>query len=347
MRNPLCPALAGPAFATAMRSHARNMRTRPGPMRAPPHPMRACPHPMRPSSTPCGRTPTPMQTLGSSAAPCMAYGRSSSCRGTRRWRPLSAPPSWVRGPQAAPSAPPSTHGADQLRRRSCRPDLVCAHLQFAPPSPPAGAFFGTFLGGALMLRHGRRVAIAAQAAFFAGGPILMAAARGPGCGATEGCVQTLRWAALQALHWCLSLPRCFRRAHSVSLPAPTNRLTRAAGRGSRVLHRRIAQTSRPQGCDSTSLTQQLRLAFPSATSSPSPSLQPSALVAGRLVIGLGIGASATAVPAYLAEVAPARSRGAVVQVYEVRRRRRFRSGFFMGGHHSASTGCTPHRLAAL
>jgi len=39
---------------------------------------------------------------------------------------------------------------------------------------------------------------------------------------------------------------------------------------------------------------------------------------GRLVIGIGIGASAIAVPAYLAEIAPAKSRGAVVQVYEVR-----------------------------
>ncbi len=41
---------------------------------------------------------------------------------------------------------------------------------------------------------------------------------------------------------------------------------------------------------------------------------------GRLVIGLGIGASAIAVPAYLAEIAPAKNRGAVVQVYEVRGR---------------------------
>lgn len=42
-----------------------------------------------------------------------------------------------------------------------------------------------------------------------------------------------------------------------------------------------------------------------------------ALVAGRLLVGLGIGASAIVVPAYLAEIAPAKSRGMVVQMYEV------------------------------
>jgi MFS family permease len=35
-------------------------------------------------------------------------------------------------------------------------------------------------------------------------------------------------------------------------------------------------------------------------------------------VGLGIGASAIVVPAYLAEIAPAAKRGAVVQTYEVR-----------------------------
>lgn len=43
-----------------------------------------------------------------------------------------------------------------------------------------------------------------------------------------------------------------------------------------------------------------------------------ALIVGRLAIGFGIGASAIAVPAYLAEIAPTKQRGAVVQVYEVR-----------------------------
>lgn len=43
----------------------------------------------------------------------------------------------------------------------------------------------------------------------------------------------------------------------------------------------------------------------------------SALVAGRLLVGLGIGASAIVVPAYLAEIAPAKNRGMVVQMYEV------------------------------
>ncbi len=38
---------------------------------------------------------------------------------------------------------------------------------------------------------------------------------------------------------------------------------------------------------------------------------------GRFITGLGIGASATVCPAYIAEVAPAASRGALVQLYEV------------------------------
>jgi MFS family permease len=44
-----------------------------------------------------------------------------------------------------------------------------------------GAVAGTFLGGALMLRYGRRPAIALQAVFFTAGPMLMASARGVGC----------------------------------------------------------------------------------------------------------------------------------------------------------------------
>jgi MFS family permease len=42
-----------------------------------------------------------------------------------------------------------------------------------------GACFGTFLGGALMLRYGRRRAIAAESVFFVAGPLVMAAATGP------------------------------------------------------------------------------------------------------------------------------------------------------------------------
>ncbi|KAL6777919.1 hypothetical protein ACKKBG_A16230 [Auxenochlorella protothecoides x Auxenochlorella symbiontica] len=41
------------------------------------------------------------------------------------------------------------------------------------------------------------------------------------------------------------------------------------------------------------------------------------LVAGRVVVGLGIGMSAVAVPAYLGELAPAAHRGATVEVYEL------------------------------
>ena len=42
-----------------------------------------------------------------------------------------------------------------------------------------------------------------------------------------------------------------------------------------------------------------------------------ALVVGRFVIGLGVGASAVAVPAYLGEMAPASRRGMVVCMYEL------------------------------
>ena len=41
------------------------------------------------------------------------------------------------------------------------------------------------------------------------------------------------------------------------------------------------------------------------------------LTVGRVLIGLGIGVSAVVVPAYLGEVAPARVRGRIVEVYEV------------------------------
>eukprot|EP00775_Hariotina_reticulata_P006601 gene6601-6829_t len=88
-------------------------------------------------------------------------------------------------------------------------------------SAKLGAFFGTFIGGVLMLRYGRRAAISAQSFFFVIGPFIMALATGPG-----------------------------------------------------------------------------------------------GLVVGRLLVGVGIGASAIVVPAYLAEIAPAAKRGAVVQTYE-------------------------------
>ncbi|GBF87486.1 inositol transporter [Raphidocelis subcapitata] len=90
-----------------------------------------------------------------------------------------------------------------------------------------GAFFGTFLGGALMLRYGRRRAIALLGGLFAIGPAIMATA---GLGGGNG---------------------------------------------------------------------------------------PGALIAGRVIIGLGIGASAIVVPSYLAELAPARIRGSIVAIYEV------------------------------
>jgi MFS family permease len=46
-------------------------------------------------------------------------------------------------------------------------------------SAKLGAVAGAFLGGALMLRYGRRTAIAAQALAFTSGPLIMVAASGP------------------------------------------------------------------------------------------------------------------------------------------------------------------------
>jgi MFS family permease len=46
-------------------------------------------------------------------------------------------------------------------------------------SAKMGAFFGTFIGGVLMLRFGRRAAITAQSVFFVIGPCVMALATGP------------------------------------------------------------------------------------------------------------------------------------------------------------------------
>ena len=54
------------------------------------------------------------------------------------------------------------------------------------------------------------------------------------------------------------------------------------------------------------------LAMASASAASIP-----ALVVGRLLVGLGVGASAVVVPAYAAEMAPAERRGAVVVVYEL------------------------------
>ena len=41
------------------------------------------------------------------------------------------------------------------------------------------------------------------------------------------------------------------------------------------------------------------------------------LVVGRLMVGVGIGISAVVVPTYLAELAPAKLRGRMVELYEV------------------------------
>lgn len=41
-------------------------------------------------------------------------------------------------------------------------------------SAKVGAFFGTFLGGAMMLHYGRRKTIAIDSLFYMAGPIIMA-----------------------------------------------------------------------------------------------------------------------------------------------------------------------------
>ena len=56
---------------------------------------------------------------------------------------------------------------------SCAQECIVGALKL-------GAFFGTFLGGALMLRYGRRRAIAITAVTAVLGPLLMAAAGGAG-----------------------------------------------------------------------------------------------------------------------------------------------------------------------
>jgi MFS family permease len=48
---------------------------------------------------------------------------------------------------------------------------------------------------------------------------------------------------------------------------------------------------------------------------------------GRFVGGFGIGACAIVVPAYLAEMAPPQSRGAIVQFYEVSRNKHLSTCF--------------------
>ena len=50
-----------------------------------------------------------------------------------------------------------------------------------------GAVFGTFLGGALMLRYGRRKALALESVFFVAGPLIMAVSWGTGWVAARCC----------------------------------------------------------------------------------------------------------------------------------------------------------------
>jgi len=110
-----------------------------------------------------------------------------------------------------------------------------------------GAVFGTFLGGALMVHYGRRVAIALDSVFFMAGPLVMAASYSIACGALG------------------SPAACAGEARR--------------GAGALTAH-----------------------AWPRR-----------GLVAGRALVGLGIGISAVVVPVYLGEIAPAGMRGRIVE----------------------------------
>lgn len=80
-----------------------------------------------------------------------------------------------------------------------------------------GAALGTFLGGALMLRYGRRRAIALSAAFFAVGPAIMAAANGAGCVLVFMCRAVLCFAGSAAARHHRRPPQ---QAHKTATPDP-------------------------------------------------------------------------------------------------------------------------------
>ena len=60
---------------------------------------------------------------------------------------------------------------DELDFSEATVEVIVAAAKF-------GAFFGTFLGGGLMLYYGRRTTIALDSVFFMLGPIIMASASG-------------------------------------------------------------------------------------------------------------------------------------------------------------------------
>ncbi|KAF6262111.1 major facilitator superfamily domain-containing protein [Scenedesmus sp. NREL 46B-D3] len=186
-----------------------------------------------------------------------------------------------------------------------------------------GACFGTFLGGALMLRYGRRRAIAAQSVFFVAGPLVMAAATGPGGSVMELAMRLLCGgggqrppaAATAGMAERVPLSLAGRGvARPAALPA---QLPRSAPPHVLVTCGRTApQWAGGLGCCLPANPPRVRPRRAALGRLPAvPRCR--ALVAGRFLVGLGIGASAIVVPAYLAEIAPAAKRGGVVQTYEV------------------------------
>ena len=61
------------------------------------------------------------------------------------------------------------------------PGVTEAAVELIVAGAKIGAFFGTFLGGGLMLYYGRRTTIAMDSVFFMLGPIIMASASGVSC----------------------------------------------------------------------------------------------------------------------------------------------------------------------
>lgn len=151
-----------------------------------------------------------------------------------------------------------------------------------------GACFGAFLGGALMLHYGRRIAITIDSVLFMLGPIVMATSAGATCVPAYGFISSCWCSNLECLFLSLG---CWRFGAFCWIAAGICKGCNKGFSGVQWPHLAKAATM-----------------F---------SLARSGLIFGRLLVGLGIGVSAVVVPAYLGEVAPASARGTIVELYEV------------------------------